>query len=155
MAPFGLTFRAGVGALVIDARGLVLACERAERPGSWQLPQGGLDGDEEPSAAVLRELEEETGIGRDCVQLLAEHPEWIAYEVPLERRRAELGRGQVQRWFLLRFLGTDRDIDLGKQQPPEFRAWRWMPMSELIELVIEFRRPVYRKLAAQFAAHLR
>lgn len=152
---FGLTFRAGVGALVIDARGWVLACERADRPGAWQLPQGGLDADEEPSAAVLRELEEETGIRSEHVQLLAEHPEWIAYEVPVERRRAELGRGQVQRWFLLRFLGADSDIDLARQQPPEFAAWRWMPLSELIELVVEFRRPLYRKLAEQFAAHLR
>lgn len=150
-----MTFRAGVGAVVIDADGRVLACERADVPGAWQLPQGGLDAGEEPRDAVLRELEEETSLRPSALSILDEHPEWLAYEHPPEHRRPTHGRGQVQKWFLLRFDGADGDIDVEHAATPEFRACRWMRLTELADETISYRQPVYRKLAERFADHLR
>lgn len=143
------TFRANVGIVVVRADGRILALERSDTPGQWQLPQGGLDADEEPIDAAVRELREETGIGLGQAELLAEYPQWLAYELPPEHRRSRTGRGQVQRWFLLRFLGHDRDIDLaaGPGGRPEFSAYRWVTFDELAEMVWEVRRPIYRALA--------
>lgn len=143
------SFRANVGIVVARADGLVLALERCDRPGAWQLPQGGLDVGEEPRDAALRELAEETGIPADLVEVVAEYPEWLAYELPPERRRHKTGRGQVQRWFLLRFSGDDSLIDLA---PPaggrqEFRDYRWMELRTLAEQVWGVKQPTYRALA--------
>lgn len=148
----GQFFRANVGIVVARADGLVLALERADVPGEWQLPQGGLDEGEEPGDAALRELREETGIGRGQVQLIAEYPDWLAYELPPDKRRSRTGRGQVQRWFLYRFLGTDADID--PEMPghdSEFRAFRWADLRELAGDTWAVRRPVYRALAREWA----
>lgn len=149
-----MIFRAGVGAAVIDARGLVLACERSAPPGAWQLPQGGIDAGEEPDAAVLREVEEETGIAAHHLELLDQHPEWLAYELPPERRTHTTIRGQVHKWYLFRFTGEAGDIDLRRATSDEFRAFRWMRLSVLAEEAISFRRPVYRRLVEHFARYL-
>jgi putative (di)nucleoside polyphosphate hydrolase len=150
------SFRANVGIVVARADGQVLVFERADKPGQWQLPQGGLDVGEEPREAALRELQEETGISPDHVKLIAEHPDWLAYELPPARRRRKTGRGQVQKWFLCRFLGTDADIDLvpppGERQ--EFSAYRWVSLADLVEEVWEVRRPVYRALLREWAGVL-
>jgi putative (di)nucleoside polyphosphate hydrolase len=140
-------FRAGVGIVVFNAGGRVLACERADHAGSWQLPQGGLRAGEEPREAAYRELEEETGIREDRVEFLDEYPEWLAYELPPGSRDTKKGRGQVQRWFLFRFHGGDSEIRLGH----EFRAWKWMKLQDLAATTAAFRRPVYKKLARAFA----
>jgi putative (di)nucleoside polyphosphate hydrolase len=140
------TFRACVGAVVRNDRGEVLVFERRDRPGSWQLPQGGLETDEEPEAAVLRELEEETGVGPQCVELVETHPDWLAYELPEPARSRRLGRGQVQKWFLFRFTGTDRDIDLTRASSDEFSAWKWASLERVAEQTAPFRRGVYRRL---------
>ncbi len=148
------TFRANVGIVLINGDGLVFACERADVLDAWQLPQGGLDSGEEPLAGALRELREETGIGGDAVAMVAEHPDWLAYELPPEYRRTKLGRGQVQKWFLFRFEGDPACIDLDEAETREFRAWRWMRLGELAEDTVPFRRPIYRRLAEDFAEHL-
>ena len=121
---------------------------------TWQLPQGGLDQGEEPLAAALREAEEETGIPAPKLTLLDEHPEWLSYELPEERRRQKHGRGQVQKWFLFRFDGEDRDIDLAHAGSDEFCNWRWQRLGELAVEVVVFKRPLYARLVERFGQHL-
>ncbi len=139
-------FRANVGVVVHDGAGRVLAFERADAAGAWQLPQGGLDKGEEPLEGALRELEEETGIPRSAVELEAEHPDWLAYELPADKRTKKLGRGQVQKWFLFRLVGPESAIAPGE----EFSDWKWVTLDALIDEVVEFRRPIYRRLRELF-----
>ena len=150
------TFRANVGIAVARADGHVLALERIDQPDRWQMPQGGLNVGEEPVEASLRELREETGLRPEHVELVAEHPAWLAYELPPARRRDRGARGQVQKWFLYRFLGTDDDIDLtppkGKRQ--EFKDFRWVELAELADEMWEVKRPIYRALAAEWTDRL-
>lgn len=149
-------FRANVGALVVDDEGQVLALERSDVPGAWQLPQGGLDEGEDPEDGVLREMEEAIGLGPDLLRILDEHPRWLAYELPPEHRSARHGRGQVQKWYLVRFLGDDRDIDLNPRDvdEPEFGRHAWMRMDELADSAWRVRQPVYRELARHFSTTL-
>jgi putative (di)nucleoside polyphosphate hydrolase len=154
----GLPYRRNVGAVLFNRDGLVLVARRAHLPnaeavaGGWQLPQGGIDEDEEPRAAVFRELAEE--IGTANAELLAEHPEWLSYDLPEELiGKAFKGRfrGQRQKWFALRFLGADSEIRLDADPHPEFDAWRWAELSELPALAVSFKRPIYEVLARDFA----
>jgi putative (di)nucleoside polyphosphate hydrolase len=145
-------FRAGAGAIIINGKGMVLALERAGIEGAWQLPQGGLKRGEEPFEAVCREVAEETGINKGDLELLGRAPEPLVYELPNEARSEKTGLGQVQYWFLFRFHGRDSCID--PEKGGEFRAWRWLPFSELIDLTVEFRRPVYRRLGGIFHEYL-
>jgi putative (di)nucleoside polyphosphate hydrolase len=153
-----LPYRPNVGACLFDRRGLVLMCRRADVPnaegaaGGWQLPQGGMDEGEDPRRAVLRELAEE--IGTDKAEILAEHPEWLTYDLPEHLVGKALGgkwRGQRQRWFALRFTGQDEDIRLDADEHPEFDAWAWMPLAEIPRLIVPFKRPIYEVLAREFA----
>ena len=153
-----LPYRANVGAALFDAAGRVLVARRANFPnaegaaGGWQLPQGGIDADEDPAIAVLRELAEE--IGTDRAEIIGEHPDWLTYELPDALLGVALGgryRGQRQRWFALRFLGCDDDIRLDADPHPEFDAWRWVELAELPGLAVDFKREIYRIVAASFA----
>jgi putative (di)nucleoside polyphosphate hydrolase len=154
----GLPYRLNVGAVLFNRQGLVLVARRADMPnaegpaGGWQLPQGGIDPDEDPRAAVLRELAEE--IGTDHAEIIGEHPEWLTYDLPPHLVGVALGgryRGQRQRWFALRFTGEDGDIRLDADPDPEFDAWRWASLSDLPALAVGFKRPIYRILATSFA----
>jgi putative (di)nucleoside polyphosphate hydrolase len=145
-------FRANVGALIVDERGRVLAFQRAAPMTlAWQLPQGGLEVGEQPIEGVLREIHEETGIRAERLRLLREAPSWLAYELPERYRSDKTGRGQAQKWFLFAFVGDDEDI---KPDGSEFLSWRWMDPGELLQLAVEFRRPVYQQLFAMFASHM-
>lgn len=143
-------FRAGV-VIVVRHPDLdhVLALERFDTPGSWQLPQGGLDVGEEPLEGAWRELQEETGLGERDVEARAEYPEWTLYEWPTELRDADAGhakpgrRGQVHRWFLFDALAPDI---VPTPDGREFRDWRWVEREWLIEHVIEWRRPTYQRV---------
>ena len=145
----GQYFRANAGAVICDADGLILALERSDVPGAWQLPQGGLDADEEPYEAALREVAEETGLDVAQLDALGHHPDLLAYELPQEMRSKKTGRGQVQVWFY--FVTPQKVLDLGD----EFRDHRWIEFDNLVDLVVSFRQPLYRKLAEHFAAHVR
>ncbi|MBV5317817.1 MAG: RNA pyrophosphohydrolase [Desulfobulbaceae bacterium] len=145
-------FRAGAGAVIINQRGLVLALERADVAGAWQLPQGGLDASEEPLPAAFREVTEETGIGAADLALLDTYPEPLIYELPVRMRTEKTGRGQVQYWYLFRFNGQDGAIDA--ITGGEFQAWRWTTMDDLLHTTSDFRLSLYRKLADRFDSFL-
>lgn len=153
-----LPYRPNVGAALFNPAGRVLIARRADFPnaegdaGGWQLPQGGIDPDEDPREAVLRELAEE--IGTDQAEIIGEHPEWLTYDLPPHLIGVALRgryRGQRQRWFALRFTGCDDDIRLDRDPHPEFDAWRWAALAELPALAVPFKRPIYETLAASFA----
>lgn len=141
-------FRAGVGAVITDGNGRILALERSDIPGAWQMVQGGLEDGEEPLEAVLREIDEETGIPASSVRLLDRYPEPLAYELPVAARSPKTGRGQVQYWFLFQLEGSGSTID--PRQGGEFRKWRWMSFQELIALTVSFRVVLYRRLQERF-----
>lgn len=149
MIPRDQYFRAGAGAIISDGNGNVLALERANIAKAWQLPQGGVKENEEPLQAVLREVQEETGIAPTQLELLGAYPGPLAYELPPEARSRKTGRGQVQYWFMFRLKpGGEAGIDLAPGG--EFRAWRWMPLRQLADRVVAFRAPIYRRLADYF-----
>lgn len=148
-----LSYRRGVGALLFRPDGLVFVARRIDTPGdAWQLPQGGVDDGEKPRQAVLRELKEE--IGTDRAAIIGKSRHWYRYDLPEPLRGKVWGgryRGQKQRWFALRFLGTDADIDLAAHHHPEFDAWRWVSLSTLPDLAVVFKRSLYANLVAEFA----
>jgi len=152
-----LPYRANVGAVLFNREGLVFVARRADLPnaegpaGGWQLPQGGIDPQEDPRTAVLRELAEE--IGTDHARIIGEHPDWLTYDLPPHLVGVALKgryRGQRQRWFALRFTGQDGDIRLDADPDPEFDAWRWAELRELPALAVDFKRPIYEVLVGSF-----
>lgn len=154
--PNDLPYRPCAGFMLVNAAGEVFVGERIDTRahGYWQMPQGGIDSGEDPQTAALRELEEETGIGAQLVEIVASASQPLYYDLPPDL----LGevwkgrfRGQVQHWYLGRFRGTDADIDLNAHDPAEFHAFRWVSPHDLPELIIPFKRPVYEQLVAEFA----
>jgi putative (di)nucleoside polyphosphate hydrolase len=140
------TFRAGVVAVVVAAGGRhVLAFERADTPGSWQLPQGGIGDDEEPLAAAWRELGEETGLGEGDLELIGLAEDWTVYAYPAGVGRGR-HRGQVQRWCWFRARHPDVEP---RPDGRELAAWRWVEPAWLVEHIVWWRRPAY---VAGFAA---
>lgn len=158
-----LPYRPNVGIALFNAQGLVFAGRSHSAgpeivlPGlDWQMPQGGIDPDEDIVVAARRELEEETGVTQ--AELLAVTEEWWSYDFPAYDgpwHKLVPFRGQRQRWVAFRFTGSEEAMDIGKpngDEPPEFSEWRWRPLAEMPELVVPFKRPVYEKVAQAFAA---
>lgn len=157
-----LPYRLCAGIMVLNANGLVWAGRRiaegnTEYDGSpqlWQMPQGGIDADEDPYLAALRELYEETGMR--SVELLAEAPDWIDYDMPEHMIGIGLKgkyRGQRQRWFAMRFTGDESEIQINPPpigNMPEFDAWEWKPMQDLPGLIVPFKRKAYDQVVAAF-----
>jgi putative (di)nucleoside polyphosphate hydrolase len=144
-------YRPGVGIMLLDARRRVFVGRRIDMAGvNWQLPQGGIDRGESPRDAALRELKEE--VGTDKAEFLAESAQWLRYDVPQGIAGRLWGgryRGQMQKWFAMRFTGTDGDIDVATAHP-EFNAWRWVAAAELPALIVPFKRQLYHAILAEF-----
>lgn len=141
-------FRAGAGAVIVNTSGCVLALERADIPGAWQFPQGGLKPFEEPVQAAFREVLEETGLSARDVELIDSYPEPLVYELPADACSEKTGRGQVQYWYLFRLTGSDAAIDV--KSSGEFCAWKWVPFQTMLHTVADFRKNLYQKLGERF-----
>jgi putative (di)nucleoside polyphosphate hydrolase len=156
-------YRPNVGIALFNAQGRVLIGRRFKDDGpeiilpglEWQMPQGGIDANEDPRTAVMRELWEETGAV--SASYLAE-TDWMTYEFPAydgpQSHRLAKFRGQRQKWFALRFTGKDSEINVanpGGGHKAEFVSWRWEPMKNLPNLIVPFKRPVYERVVKEFS----
>jgi putative (di)nucleoside polyphosphate hydrolase len=150
-------YRRGVGVMLLNARGQVWVGRRIDNTDeAWQMPQGGIDKGEEAWATALRELEEETGIEPHLIERIADCPERLKYDLPPDLRHKLWGgkwKGQLQDWYLCRFLGRDSDVNIATKHA-EFCDWKWVAAAELPDLIVPFKRDLYRRLLSEFSAHL-
>jgi len=146
-----LPYRPCVGIMLHDRAGRVFVARRIDMPSeAWQMPQGGIDDGETVREAAYRELREE--IGTDKASLIAESDFWRPYDLPPALEGKLWGgkyRGQIQKWVLMRFEGTDDDVDLDTHEP-EFLAWRWADIDSLPKLIVPFKRDIYRAVIDEF-----
>lgn len=152
-----LPYRPCVGVMLVNHDGKVFVGKRIDNKEGdwWQMPQGGIDDGEDLQAAVYRELEEETGVSEKLVTILAHTREELLYDLPEELMGKLWGgkyRGQRQHWFLARFEGSDSDIDLNAHRPPEFCEWKWVKAELLPDLIVPFKKRVYRAVLEEFRA---
>ena len=157
-----LPYRPCVGLMLINAEGKIFVGQRNDRPkdgrhkDAWQMPQGGVEVGEDPCAAALRELWEETGVTSDLVEIIAETDGWLSYDLPhdiVPEIWKGRYRGQEQKWYLMRFTGRDNQIDIATDHP-EFTQWKWQEPSHLIAEIVPFKRTVYAQVVDAFADHL-
>ena len=150
-------YRRGVGVMLINPDKKVWVGARLDNDAdAWQMPQGGIDAGEEPWATALRELEEETGIAPHLVERVVQCPERLKYDLPEEIRGRLWGGkwiGQDQDWYLARFAGDDSDVNIATDHP-EFREWKWIEPEQLPDLIVPFKRDLYRRLLREFAEWL-
>ena len=141
-------FRPNAGCIIVNDDGRILYCERTDIPGSWQMPQGGIDEGEEPESGALRELYEETGI-KD-VAILESYPHWLTYPFPEGAPNRDGFTGQAQKWFLVKYNGAPDAINLDNAQDKEFTTYLWATPEYILQDVVAFRRPLYEECFRHF-----
>ena len=152
-----LPYRPCVGVVMINRDGLIFTGNRKDSHiPAWQMPQGGIDDGEKPRKAALRELWEETGVTDDLVEFIAKTDDWVTYDLPAELLGKVWGgkyRGQKQKWFLMRFKGTDDQVKI-EQPHQEFARWQWLAADEMLAAIVPFKRAVYDEVVKSFRAYL-
>ena len=152
-----LPYRPCVGVMLLNADGQVFVGQRNDQFGdAWQMPQGGVEKGETPREAGLRELEEETGVTRDLVEVLDQTKGWLTYDLPhdiVPKIWKGRYRGQKQIWFLMRFLGHDDQVNIATLHP-EFTKWRWLDAGQLVDSIVPFKRDLYTSVLSSFSRHL-
>ena len=155
--PNTLPYRPAAGVMLLNRDGKVFVAQRLDSTlEAWQMPQGGLDEGEDAEAGALRELEEETGIRADQVELIARCPVELTYDLPddlVGKMWKGRYRGQRQAWFLYRFVGRDEEIDI-ETEHPEFRAWKWADPADLPAMIVPFKKQLYEDVLKAFAEWL-
>ena len=149
-------YRPCVG-IVLIKNGMVFAAQRIDYQSSaWQMPQGGIEDNETPRKAGIRELREETGVTKENIEIICQSADWIKYDLPKELVPKLWGGkyvGQKQIWFAVNYLGLDKDININTENP-EFCAWRWMKKEEIEEKIVPFKKSVYKKIFDEFSSKI-
>ena len=149
-----LPYRPCVGIMLVNAANEVFTTQRLDSSANaWQMPQGGIDKGEAADVAALRELEEETGVTPNLVTILGETKGWFPYDLPhalVPKLWKGRYKGQEQKWFLMKFHGTDADINIATEIP-EFSKWRWTPSDQLVANIVPFKRDVYARVLQEFS----
>lgn len=149
-------YRPCVGIMLFNRQGYVFTGRRFDSDNYWQMPQGGVDEGEQLEQAVLRELMEEVGTNK--VEIIAKNKDWIYYDLPKEIiPTCWNGKysGQKQRWFLMKFCGEDKDINIHYTDHPEFKEWQWQSVDNLVEVAISFKKQVYRRVIEEFSSTIK
>jgi len=151
-----LPYRKNVGIMLVNQHDQVFVGQRIDfKSDAWQMPQGGIDGDESSEDAMRRELYEEVGVNQ--VEIIAEMKDWLRYEFPdelLPKLWDGQFRGQEQKWYLVRLNGGDELIDINTEVP-EFHSWKWIDVDELCENIVPFKKDVYEQVVAEFRKYLK
>ena len=148
-----LPYRSNVGIMMVNEQGYVFVGQRLDNnQNAWQMPQGGIDAGEDPETAAYRELLEETGVKKQDVRFVASSSQWLSYDLPEDLIPILWNgkfRGQKQKWFLFKFLGEDRDINIATEHP-EFSKWKWISKENLLKEIVPFKKSVYENVLKEF-----
>ena len=150
-------YRPNVGMMIINQKKEIFVGKRIDHPSNfWQMPQGGIDTQEIPSIAALREMEEEVGIKKNKVDLLTESKDWYYYSIPSDLAKTLWKgkyKGQRQKWYLYKFMGAENDINIHTEHP-EFSNYKWVTKDFLVPNIVPFKKKIYEKLLLEFKDYL-